>query len=439
MTPFGRDPYTAPHMRSVRQGSLLLICLLTAGVAGAADKPAVVRVAVLDVDGNSTSDATDIHYFVQKGLRLSKRDVQVTPLDDVLNAGANATAIQNVAFGQEALAAGLQAFNASNYEEASEQLGQAVTYFEQSFAFLDDPDLYLEALVLQGVSLARDNAKKAGLQVLTKAFVVNRKLEFDGYAAEKALFEKARKKAQASKLTSITVATIPDASRVFVDGRYRGVAPAFRPALPAGLHFVRAERQGYGRIGKRLTTNSENPDGKVEFQLKAARKKAALETLLPGLRTEFGGPEAGQNTMRLQKLLLVDYVVLFRASGASKSKQVEMTFYNLVSGQRLNEVSATVDWSARDRDAKNSVIESAQKLVDVDRSTQVTIIDPAIDPGKTDPGETDGGVVTKWWFWTAIGGVVLAGAAVGLALGLQPDEAPAGLDKDGNGALLLRF
>lgn len=422
-------------MRSVRQGSLLLVCLLTAGVAGAADKPPVVRVAVLDVDGNSTSDSTDIHYFVQKGLRLSKKNVQVTPLDDVLNAGANATAIQNVAFGLEALAAGREAFKASNYEEASEQTGQAVTYFEQSFAFLGDPDLYLDALVLQGVALARDNAKKASLQVLTKAFVVNRKLDFEKYTAEKTLFEKARKKAQGSKPTSITVVTNPDSSRVFVDGRYRGVAPAFRPALSAGLHFVRAERQGYGRIGKQASTNSDDPDQKVEFQLKAARKKAALESFLPELRAEFGRPEAGQTTARLQKLLLVDYVVLFRATGESNSKHVEMTFYNLVSGQRLNQLSATVDWSARDRNAKNAVIEAAQNLVDVNLSTRVTIIDHAVTPARED----DGGVVTKWWFWTAIGGVVLAGAAVGLALGLQPDEAPAGLDKDGNGALLLRF
>ena len=48
------------------------------------------------------------------------------------------------------------------------------------------------------------------------------------------------------------------------------------------------------------------------------------------------------------------------------------------------------------------------------------------------------GIETKWWFWTIIG-VAVTGVAVGLALGLQGDDAPSGLAKDGNGGLVLQF
>jgi hypothetical protein len=48
------------------------------------------------------------------------------------------------------------------------------------------------------------------------------------------------------------------------------------------------------------------------------------------------------------------------------------------------------------------------------------------------------GVVTKWWFWTAIG-VAVAGVAIGLAVGLQPEETSSGIPKNGTGGLLLEF
>ncbi len=357
------------------------------------------------------------------------------PLDDVLNAGANATAIQNIAFGQEALEEGMKAFNSGNCDDAIDQLSQAVTYFEQSMAFLDDPDEYTSALIHQGVCLARTGAKGPAVQVLTKAFIVKPRLKFEGFAKEKAVFEKARGVMSNRALSSIAVTTTPDSSRVFVNGRYRGTAPAYRPGLRRGVHFVRVERQGYGREGLKVNTQSGSADAKVSVRIRPARKKSVLGTLLPGLQKEFGAEEAGAVTARLQGLLLVDYVVLYRAVGPSTKKSVQLVLYDLVSGRRLNKVTSTVDWDARDKSAKNAVLALTKQLVSVELQTLVTIVDP--EPGNG--GKTRaGGIVTKWWFWTIIGAAVLGGT-IGAVVALQPEEKRNGLNVDGNGALLLRF
>jgi hypothetical protein len=432
------------RLRLIASTTCAFFTLFSATGAFAVDpKKRTVRVALVDVDGNATGDSTDIHYFVEKGVRTSTAPIELMALDDVLNAGAQATDIQNIAFGDEALDNGMKAFAQGDCDEALDQLGQAVTYYEQSMAFLGHFDRFVTVLVHQGICLSRTGHKKPAGEILERAFTVQSKLKFDSFPQEKALFERARKRVRGKALSSIAVSSSPDGARVFVNGRYRGVAPAYRPGLRRGVHFVRVERQGYGRRGIKVDTSSGTADAKVDLSIKSARKKPLLESLLAGLQTEFGAEQAGTNIARLQGLLLVDYVILYRASGASTKKKVELVLYDLVSGSRLNQVSGTADWDARSRAAKNAVISLTQELLSVELTTLVTVDpNPGVEPNPDPDPEPGGGgdsIVNKWWFWTAIGAVVLAGTTVGLVLGLQTDDAPSGLGEDGNGALILRF
>ena len=61
--------------------------------------------------------------------------------------------------------------------------------------------------------------------------------------------------------------------------------------------------------------------------------------------------------------------------------------------------------------------------------------------GATDPGPTvieDGGIVSKWWFWTAIGAVVVGATAGGLYAAMNQEDPPP-FAKDGSGAVVLSF
>lgn len=412
--------------------------LLVSSVPAYAGDTAPTRMALIDVDGNMNPESTDIHYFVEKGVRTAGKPIELMPLDNVLNAGAQADDIQYVSLGREALTTGMRAFEAGDCDTATGELSQAVIYFERAFAFVEDMDDYVNALMHQAVCLARSGARPAAVQILVKALLFKPKLNFDGFTAEAALFTQAQESVRDRALTSLTVATVPDGSRIFVNGGYRGVSPTYRPGLRQGVHYVRVERQGYARVGMKVDTGeASGGDAKVEVTQSPARKRSVLQTLLPGLQTEFGLEEAGQNTARLQNLLLVDYVILMRATGPATAKQVELVLYNLVSGRRVNKVAATTNWGSRNRAAKNTIIELAGTLLDVELQAVVVVPDPN-DPNRPPTTTAGGGVHTKWWFWTIIGAVVV-GTAVGLAVGLQPEEPSHGLSQDGNGSVLIRF
>ena len=412
--------------------AIIFASSLVLPVIAAADPPQT-RVVLIDVDGNDDSVTTDIHYFVEKGIRLSGRNVQLSPLDAVLNAGAQAQDIQNIAFGQEALAQGLSAFQRQDYNEATDQLSQAATYFEQSFAFLDNASHYIQTLVHHGVALIRSGDPTVGLQVLEKAFVLKPKLKSANFPNEADSFAKARVNAQNRDLSTIVVATSPDASRVFVDGGYRGVSTVFRPGRRQGLHFIRIEQQGYARVGKVVNTQGlNNPDNeiKLDIVLETARKKAALDALLPTLRVEFGNSTTRPGLQRIQNLLLIDHIILFRTSGDITNTLVELALYNLSSGRRLNAIKTTVNWDKRKAN-KSRVIDAAKKLLSVDLDTIIKVSD-------TLGAQQGSSVFSSWWFWTVVG-VATVGATVGVVLALQPEEVDTGLPRDGNGAMILRF
>jgi hypothetical protein len=175
--------------------------------------------------------------------------------------------------------------------------------------------------------------------------------------------------------------------------------------------------------------------------MEPARRRGVLDSLLPGIQTEFGVPDAPKDgaIVRLQSALLVDFAILFRATGGSGQKNVEMALYDLTTGRRVNQVSGTVNWESRDRVAKDTVMELVGKLADIAVQQQVAVVpDPVTEPGTSAVAGTP--YYKTWWFWTLIG-VGVAGVAAGIAvpLALSGEEAPAGVPQDGNGAILLRF
>jgi len=397
-----------------------------------------VKVAVIDADDNTSRDATDIHYFVEKGIRVNGgANVALLPIDYVLNAGGYVLDLQNIAMGRDAFEQGIASYNADNCEETVDLLGQAATYFEQSHAFLDTLDDYTTTLVRQGMCLGRLGERREAARVFQKALVIRPKLVLSNASGAKSAWARAKKAMRGVRLSSISVDTIPQGARVLIDGRYRGVSPAHRPHLRRGNHYVQVVRQGYGRVGRRIDTSGKRRQSKYResVSLVPASKQRSLTNLLLNIRTEFAqdGEQAGQSIMRLQKLLLVDYVALFRATGRSEQKRVEIALYDLTTGRQLNRLETTVNWAERSKSTRNALVELSGRLVDVKFETYVPPVGDL-----TQGVDTGDGIFSTWWFWTAVG-VVTLGGIVGLAVGLTPEDDPDGLSKDGNGSILLRF
>jgi len=417
----------------------MVVCLcFVAAPLHAQTHQKTINLAIIDVDGNTSRDSTDIHYFVEKGIRLyGGNRVQLLPTDLVLHAGENETDLQNIALGRDSMDKGLEAFALDNCEDAVDLLGQAATYFEQSHAFLDSIQEYLDALVKQGLCLDRMGNKKAARRLFQAALVVNPKFRLDDESNPPRNWEKARDKLLDKRLFSISVGDDQSHARVMVDGRYRGVTPAFRPHLRRGTHFVKVERQGYVRQGYRINAPRRKRKKTVHqsIALQETRKHQNLLQLLPQIREEFERKEAkaGPVTSRLSNLLLVDYIALFRATGPSQNKTLTVALYNLTTGQELNRKQIPLNWADRSKVARASVTDLMRALLDVPFETYVAPVEPIKPP--EDSGDS---VFKTWWFWTAVG-VATLGGIVGLAVGLAPEDETTGLSKDGNGSVLLRF
>jgi hypothetical protein len=61
-----------------------------------------------------------------------------------------------------------------------------------------------------------------------------------------------------------------------------------------------------------------------------------------------------------------------------------------------------------------------------ERSRAMVGLGPGQGAGGEPADEADGGIVSKWWFWTIIGAVVAGGAATGIALAARDDGADTG-------------
>ena len=421
---------------ALRQSTAVLTAtcflLLEIQLAFGADKP--VRLALVDVDGNTSADSADIHYFVEKGIRQSGK-VELVELDNILNAGAQSAEIRNVALGRERLESGLKSFAKGEFGPAADDLTEAASFFERSIAFLDDIEIYVKALTHHATCLEKLGNVAAAGRILEKALVLRPKMTAAEFPGTPELLERTRRTVFQRKLSTVNV-TLSEPGvygRVFVDGYFRGVAPAGRSGLWSGAHHVWVESQGYARFGQVVPTQG----GKVTVRAKLppGARKPLLDTLLPGLQTEIGSAQAGDSTQKLKGLLLVDYVVLYRATGSGSSKGVKLALYDLTTGALLRTREQTVSWAGRSREARDTVIALAQQLMDAKLVTRVT----GIPTGPGDGTKKEGGIATKWWFWTIIGTVALGGLVTGLVLGLKEDEKAPPFKQDGTGAVILRF
>lgn len=75
----------------------------------------------------------------------------------------------------------------------------------------------------------------------------------------------------------LTVSTLPQGARVYVDGVFRGESDLTIPGLPAGAHTLRVERPGYARAERALTLEA-GATRVEEFRLEVVRGTLSVQT-----------------------------------------------------------------------------------------------------------------------------------------------------------------
>jgi hypothetical protein len=260
-------------------------------------------------------------------------------------------------------------------------------------------------------------------------------------------FNQAKRQLLSSQPTQVSIVSRPAGAEVYIDGRSQGTTPVAAPLYP-GRHFVRVELEGYSpwtlslpddfppREIKALLVPLWTGDPPEELLAKAIAVEEFDEPELAQLRLLAGFFRAnalvlaslsqdGRNTHLGIRLFVVEPEVATRARlfnlGSDpggfdrKVRGVVSTLKDLQRIRGLKIADSTDPFGVGNPD-KDVFRPDNDKDIDKDRDR-----DRDKPPRRIRRSST--AWYESWWFWTIVGGVVVAGGVTGLTIWLmQPEE-----------------
>ncbi len=308
---------------------------------------------------------------------------------------------------------GRRAYDNLNLNQALSLLDRAVVALESSLDESIDWGLYENALIYQGATLVLMGDAERGAQSFRKLLVINRQANLDPLLFPPSLvatFESTASAVKALGRGTLDVRADPAGAEVWVDGVFAGIGPQKIGDLPQGAHSVRLVRHGHVPFGALVDVRADS-ERLVARTLEPLPGAGRLDSLL-------GRLQAGADRERYPEV--VDE--LLEWAGASR------LFYLRVvrQGETVVVRGFHFDGVARRR------LVAIEKEFDPDDAADLARVDPfftslctgrggrafemAYIQDEQDEQDEPEGIWNRWWFWTAVGVVVVA--STGLALGL---------------------
>ncbi len=409
----------------------LAACLLlaAAGPALAAQRRAAVLMWAEDAFSQRPAAVLEQlgHEWLERRAELEAVAVDALVADEP--PAAQRRALQRAA---EQRRAGITAYEQLEPRKAVASLQAAVQSYEQAVPLLRGPVAadYLSTLSYLAASLVLTGDMQQGQATFRKLLIVEPTTELDKRLFPPGmvrLFAAARQEQTAAATGALAVHASPEHAKVFVDGRFRGVAPCSIDGLAAGRHLVVVRKAGHRPWGAAVTVAAAT-ESPVRCRLQRAPAGEAFEQALAAAAAQVGAELAP----RLQGLALgrgLDRLALGRLSQAGDGVAYTLSWYAVASGQPLREHAGIL---VGERDTYAGAVESlftylitgrgdvlqSAALAERDEPEAVRLRDEAL----FEPPEVP--VYERWYFWTAVGAVVVGAAAVTLGLLLPGDESP---------------
>lgn len=342
---------------------------------------------------------------------------------------------------------GRKALNANRWAEAL----QAFTEAEQALGkALGVADRALVARVYKGlgVALAGLNRPDEARRAMHRSLAVYPNQDASSYAYSldtRNLFSQVQREVQDLPNGALVVSTTPAGAEIYVDYEFRGFSPVRVAGLTAGDHLVTSYLEGHEVVAAFVTVKG-GADDRMDVALKpvSAGIRANVEV---ALRAMDKGRPVDDAAAGLAAATDATDVVFLRVAQAPGGFALS-GFHRGPSG--VKPVEATLP-----RDA--TLVQAAQALLGDTIGTPVPaeeVLAPLDAPAVAMPGPAgevgfppvgegeeyvidpnspifkdtgrkpeEPGIVTKWWFWTAIGAVVGGSVALGVVLGRKSSEA----------------
>ncbi|HEV8320224.1 MAG TPA: PEGA domain-containing protein [Myxococcota bacterium] len=299
------------------------------------------------------------------------------------------------------------------------KVGEAVSVLEGSLdayravlGYVPRKEELIEALMYYASALYLSKKTADCEKVLREVVLLDPDLRYDDdrFPARMSLnVDKVREAVSAAPRGSVEIASDPPFAEVYVNGTYRGVTPMEVFGLPEGENYVTLRKDGYKKYADTMTVEADK-SASFEASLEPVFRYPLYDETRKTVTPELGEPRAGKAVMETQSKFYVDQVVFVTLAAEGDELRATFYLYDLRSRLLLKKVTGLVDPKA------------GQEELDVSVGDMVTTLYTGVrlDGSIERPEESLAGVgerkkrpfFYKWWFWTGVGGVVLAGVLV---------------------------
>jgi len=405
----------------------LLVALWATAPVAPARADDVMHVALVDLSVEEAA-TREIAFDVARALRAA-RQVRVAELDSALNLGGEDIQRESAKSADQAVAAALKKLDAKAYDDAVEELDNAIGNYLIAYAILADTTIVPKTMALLATAQLLSGDQKGADKNFERAAQCDQKaalqIDVTRYSPKaQAAFTKARSAVAARDTVDFEIRTEPPNARVYVNGRYMGLTPTFASSTK-GEQLISISKQGYARKARKLIV--DKADQVVDERLEPARRAAALDAMRPGLEAVAGGATRPDVLAEAEGLLGTSHVVLLRATGTRAKMRVSLALANLRSRQVINQIARDIAWENRDKATREQI----DRLVD-------EVLKPRVIVAPTGPTVVEAKpIYQRWWFWTVIGAVAAGSAA---AWYFAPETAqPTPAFAKGTGGVLIQF
>lgn len=367
--------------------------------------------------------------------------------------GANA-AIQQ---GQELFDAGRAAYDNLELDEAVELFNQALQVYEEQIGHVTDLNNVSDCFLYLGAAeVLRGRARQSRTPFLRLLIIdPERRPDPDLFPPPVTeAFDYVTSQLGRVRNGGLIVNSSPAGADVFIDGVYQGPTPQEVSSIKAGRHYVRVRQQGFTETGQVVDITPRRTI-EVEANLEPTEDGPMVAELLQQLAIQIAeaSDEASETVQRLGEVLnlevLFTAVVVPEVEAESESEaegeaegevdaeaengnvSVLLNGWDVMRGESIAQVNSGP--FAADAVVLIGDIQSPfEELVSSTWTTMNTAqapIEPVVEPQpdiEPEPERRRRPFWQRWWFWTAVGAVVL-GAGLGIGFGAAAagnDDAP---------------
>lgn len=218
---------------------------------------------------------------------------------------------------------------------------------------------------------------------------------------------------------SIEVTSEPSGAEVYIDGRSYGASPIVAEGLLVGDHYVTVKAVGYEKRIVRVTVE-ESFQATADVELETSSQALLLQNDLPHIAEELGQPRTGRAIQGLQSYLYLSQAIVGVVRSAPGDQvEVNLYLYDLRTRFLLAEERGTLPLDEAGVVRAREMVRSLYEGVDLSGAVEAPDEGPQVEQSPE--------IWEQWWFWTAVGVVLVSGGIViGVAASSNGQSLPQG-------------